>query len=238
MYIELEEKLAGHSKRKIREMFRNGIDKLEGRGLILIQESLGVSLNKAKEISRELERQGLIRIRHRIFKRGSSNSEELNRWELTGEGQRLAKASFHLISRAEASGIIQELLKRIEQANNNPHFAYTISYAVLFGSYLTKKRHLGDVDIGIKLIPKITNPDKQTEIEEARIRQAEAAGKHFDDEPRRRAWPQDEVVISLDNNISHLDLNDADRIVQLGCLYKVIYPVNATAPWPRLVVPS
>jgi predicted nucleotidyltransferase len=229
MYIKPNEKLAGHPKRKIRDMFRQGMSKLEGWGLGLIQENLGISFDEARKISRELERQGFIRRKHRIFKRGSSNSGELDRWELTAEGQRLAKASIHRISRTNASGIIQELLKRIEQANNNP-FAYTISYAVLFGSYLTKKQCLGDIDIGIKLIPKITDPDKQSGIEEARIRQAEAAGKHFDDEPTRRAWPQDEVVIFLDNNISHLDLNDADRIVQLGCLYKVIYSVNATAP--------
>ena len=230
MYIKPDEKLVGHPKRKIRDMLRQGMSQLKGWGLGLIQENLGVSFDEAREVARELEQQGLIRIKHRIFKRGSSDSGELDRWELTEEGQRLAKASIHLISCAEASDIIQDLLKRIEQVNNNPHFAYTISYAVLFGSYLTEKQHLGDIDIGIKLTSKITDSNKQNEIEEARIRRAEAAGKHFSDEPTRRAWPQDEVVLFLESEIPHIDLNDADGIMQLGCLYKVIYPVNATAP--------
>ena len=77
---------------------------------------------------------------------------------------------------------------------------------------------------------KVTDPNKQNEIEETQIRQVEAAGRRFDDERRRRAWPQDEIVIFLENEISHLDFNDVDCILRLGCPYKVLYPGNVSAP--------
>jgi len=63
-----------------------------------------------------------------------------------------------------------------------------------------------------------------------KIAQIEERLHAIEDERRRRAWPQDEIVIFLENEILHLDFNDVDCIPRLGCLYKVLYPGNASAP--------
>src|SRR2546430_1194801 len=176
MYIDPDKELAGYRQIEIRDFLRKAMDcEPLGWNFSLIERSLNVSRDEAVKIFKELESTGLIQpsgSRPPIFRRNhrKSQREELIIWDLTDHGRRFAKASTQCISRDHAEETLRRFPKRVEQANNNADFTYTINRALLFGSCLEDRQLVGDVDIALEFKPKSPDPRRQKEMNEARIR--------------------------------------------------------------------
>jgi len=229
MHIDPDEKLAGYRQIEIRDLLRQLRNKPDGWEISLIEKSLHVSCDEAINLAKELKGRDFIRSGGRISKRNLNGfrDEELTIWELTDKGRRFAKASTEWISREQAREIISSLLKRIEQANQNPEIIYTISRALVFGSYIaTDNQRLSDVDVALEFIPKEQDSQKQEELNETRRCQAETRGKRFEDFQQRQAWPEDEVYNFLQEDSCHLDFDKVAFVLEENLPYKEIYPTT------------
>jgi len=228
MYIDPNKEIAGYSQVKIRDLLLKANREKEEWEISFITKNLNASQDEAIKLVKELEQEGLIEVStgKKIWKRNPEKfqKEELTNWKLTDEGRRFSKASTECISRNEAQKRIDGLPKRIEQANQNPEFAYTISRAFVFGSYLeTDKQYLGDVDIALEFEPKEKDPQKQQEREEVRKVLAKASGKvnsllDFD------SWPKNEICDFLQEGIGHMDIAMVADVLGENWKYRTLYP--------------
>lgn len=70
----------------------------------------------------------------------------------TEKGHRLgiAKATAPL-TRAKSNELLKDLIESAILINENPEFVFFVERIEVFGSYLTEKELLGDLDVGVKL---------------------------------------------------------------------------------------
>jgi hypothetical protein len=87
----------------------------------------------------------------------------------TAKGGQLARASAgRPVVRATAERALKDFLARCEQVRHEPDFLYTVERAILFGSMLTDKATVSDVDIAVKLRPKERDRDRHFAFTQAR----------------------------------------------------------------------
>lgn len=68
------------------------------------------------------------------------------------------------ITRTTAEKLLAELPKRAEAINADPQYLFGISRIEVFGSYLTEKAKLGDIDIAVQFSPKNRNPQEHWQL--------------------------------------------------------------------------
>src|SRR5258708_5087610 len=111
------------------------------------------------------------------------------------ENSRRRKKTLEL-TRTTADRNLSELIERARAANRSPDFTYRIERLTVFGSYLTDKTRLGDVDVACKLAPRFTG-ERQDFVERARMQAAHATGRRFSNLTEEIGWPEREVVLFL-----------------------------------------
>lgn len=79
-------------------------------------------------------------------------------YRLTLNGGSLARASAGpMIQHAKAEAALRGFIQRCDEVRKDPTFLFKVSRARLFGSMLTEKQKVSDVDIAVKIVPKGTN---------------------------------------------------------------------------------
>jgi len=69
-------------------------------------------------------------------------------YTMTEKGKELSRAKcVSRMNRSQADKLFNEILERVKEVNNNPYYLYKINNIALFGSYITDKKDLGDIDI-------------------------------------------------------------------------------------------
>jgi predicted nucleotidyltransferase len=58
------------------------------------------------------------------------------------------------MTRSKADELLAMLLARVEKVNRDPQYLFGVSKLAVFGSYLTAKEKLGDLDIAVEIGPK------------------------------------------------------------------------------------
>jgi hypothetical protein len=96
------------------------------------------------------------------------------------------------ITRARAGELIAALVERAKAVDSDPQYLYGISRMAVFGSYLTGKEKLGDIDIALELGPKERDPPTHWKLAEEQI-QAAPRGNMIE----RLYWPQSRVRNAL-----------------------------------------
>ncbi len=200
MYIGEEQTLAGHPMRKIRDVLATALEPPCKLGIRPFQDVLGLDKETALEVAQSLERTYLQPDHDEIFKIRPPRSETVHNWTLTGDGVRLAKARDIRISRAEAKAGVESCIEAIRKINVDDDLAYRVEVAIVFGSYLGEEDLLGDVDIGIKLVARFGESQKQAALEKS---------KHDVSQDPLCNWPRQEVWNVLDDLCSDVvDIND------------------------------
>jgi hypothetical protein len=115
----------------------------------------------------------------------------------TEKGRRfgIAKATAP-ISRAKASELLQDLIERAKSINENPEFVFYVERIEVFGSYLTEKELLGDLDVGVQLSRRY-NGSQFTKHNQQRIKLAKSSGRRFNNSTEELNWPFWEVMLML-----------------------------------------
>ena len=213
MRVDLHERIAGQPAVKVREFLRRAFD--GNWNLSYVAKKLRVDLVVAEEVVAELGRRGYI-------KAAESSSGEAH-WSNTMQGNAFSHASgAKPLLRSSADQRVKEFLARVAEIGKNPEFLYRVETAVLFGSYLTAKDRINDIDLFLRIVPKEKDREKQHLLEQRRTEEAMRQGKSFGTFVDQISWPQTEVLKYLKARSRSISLHTDDRILKYG-QSKVIY---------------
>jgi hypothetical protein len=119
-------------------------------------------------------------------------------YHLTKLGSRFALSSAAVpLKRKTADRKLSELLTRCKKLNENDMFCYKINRVILYGSYLTNKERISDVDIAMEIEQREKDIDKRKIAKQAAIDRAHTQGKSFTSFISRLFYPYDEVYYFL-----------------------------------------
>ncbi len=99
-------------------------------------------------------------------------------------------------------------MERVHLVNSTHEYAYRVEFVVLFGSMLSDVERLGDVDVAIRLQPKVDGDAALEEWSVARRRAAEAAGRTFHGVFEWAMWPIHEIFLRLKARSRSLSLHE------------------------------
>jgi len=168
-----------------------------------------LKLKDAKKIIIKLKTLGYIE---------PATDEPRSRWECTIKGLALMQASAAKpLIRTSADKMLKEFLERVKTVNKNPIYIYKVRLAVLFGSYLSTKERISDIDIGLDLVPKISDPKKFNELRQKKIQEALRGGRRFRNISEEAYWPLTEVwqfLRSRSRSLSFVSYADHKEIIE------------------------
>lgn len=141
-----------------------------------------------------------------------------NAWyEITELGISLANASAApRIKRRTAERLVEDLMDRVNQVNANERYVYRVSAVVVFGSFISDRGDLGDVDIAIELSPRISDQNAFTKMCTSKIVEAYEEGRAFRNITDEVLWPRNEVRLFLRNRRRGLSLRDIGELQALA----------------------
>jgi predicted nucleotidyltransferase len=72
----------------------------------------------------------------------------ISKYTITEKGREFCRAKcIKRMNRSQADALLNQILDRVKEVNNNPYYLYKVNKIVLFGSYISNKESLGDIDI-------------------------------------------------------------------------------------------
>jgi hypothetical protein len=142
------------------------------------------------------------------------------RYRLARLGLQLAHVRLQKpVPRAKAEQIVSDMIKRARAINRNPELPYRVEKIVAIGSYLTKSKDLGDIDLGVELDRKTECFEKHEALVIARAR-AKAPFRHFYCMSNEFDYVRREVLLLLKNRNRYIsfirsydDLDTPKRVI-------------------------
>ncbi len=214
MQITSSDVIASVPLTQVREFFRYLVawhrDSFELSALL---EHLQLTENLASVLARELAARGYTQ----LLLNGS--------FQLTDKGLELVRASASgTIKRRTAETALTGMLQRVEQYNSDEDKILTIDAVVVFGSFLSTKEELGDLDVAVKYHDR-TGADRA----KSAYAYAERSGRSFSNFVEFLAWPDTEMCQILKarkrtikiqnwNSFIRIAVKDPDRFA-----YKVVF---------------
>jgi len=139
-------------------------------------------------------------------------------YEITEMGRSFARSTAaRPITRATAEKTVTELLHRVELVNKDKRFIRSVEAVVVFGSYLTDKERLNDVDVAIKLKDRWPENMSEEERDKRNWNHIALSGRRFSNITEEIAWPEREVELYLRNRVRSLSLQDWNTFVRMVC---------------------
>lgn len=221
MYIDPKSTIAGTSTLAIRELMR----KIDNRTVSL--ESIASYLNVERVVSEniieKLLQEGYVEIDNMI-----PGKNTYYKTTLKGNSLALASAAKPL-RRKTAKRKLAEFIERVQTVNSDEYYLYKVAKVILFGSYLTDKDRINDIDVAVEVLPKFEK-DEQRKRNKKRIKEAEKNGKWFSSFLDELLYPEMEVLKFLKSRSRAISLHSStDDILEL-VEQKVIYEENDTEP--------
>jgi len=196
---------------RIRNVIRDAMmERLKSREKDYIEERVATILKQpklvAKKVLKQMEQEDYIVLKK--VKYGNNFQYELTETE---KGSRFGVATGNPpISREKAAQLLNELIERAKQVNANKELVYFVEIIKVFGSYLTDKEILGDLDVAIKLTRKYEGDQFKNENHK-RADFAKASGRVFSSYLEEICWPQREIMLLLKTKKKGLSLHDEDE---------------------------
>jgi predicted nucleotidyltransferase len=130
-----------------------------------------------------------------------------------------------MLKRQTADHFVELIRERAEEVNRGP-YAYRVKRIEVFGSYLTDKQDLGDLDVLVTLRPRYAEQSQFEALAEDRRRAAEQAGRAFPLHLNRIYWPTEEVHRALRRRNRTISIHhDTERepLARHGATFQTIY---------------
>ncbi|HAQ20088.1 MAG TPA: hypothetical protein DCR40_12790 [Prolixibacteraceae bacterium] len=211
MQINSKEILFGQPILKIREVVRQAMKgRLWGNSKAEVAIRVAKILKQPDVVAKQLIKQ-LIEDEYLILTK--EKLSDIYQYELTEteKGRRFGIANASKpISRQKATQLLNELIERAKSINENGELIYFVESIKVFGSYLSDKDTLGDLDVGVKLSRK-HKPGDFTKHNQKRIALAKANGRQFSNSTEQLIWPHREVILMLKAKQRGLSLHDEDE---------------------------
>jgi len=210
MRINSKEILFDHPILRIREVVRHAMQqKLWGTTESEIIDKVAIILLKSETVAKLVVKQ-LIQEDFLILNKTKCRDGYQYELTETEKGRRFGIATATpLISREKATKLLDELIERVKVINANNELTYFVESIKVFGSYLSDKDTLGDLDIGVKLSRRYEN-DKFIQQNQQRINLAKIMGRHFSNYCEELGWPHREVMLMLKGRQRSLSLHDEE----------------------------
>ncbi len=219
MNLTKNQLIAGHPAIQVRNFLRE-YDGLIIR-LITIQKALQIDADEAKAFLRRM-----IKLRY-LERRESLSGGDRGTYEVATPGLALANASsVQPITRKTAERILKDFVNRMHAVNASTKdpYAYRIASAVLFGSILSEKERLGDVDIAIELHPTTSNDREFKDLCRYRFWMAQLNGRRFKSDFDQIAWPTAEIFHVLRARTRSLSLRPLSHLNHMQDIpYRVLH---------------
>lgn len=204
MRIEADQLIAGVAARDVRRFMR------EAAGFIIrvrtVTEVLGCSECRALELLKNLQDEGLLAAREDF-------------WEATARGHALAMPTAAApLRRDTVERLIEQVVERAREINQNDKLAYRIHWLALFGSSLAGVERPNDVDIACGLSTRFEG-EKQRTLEDQR---RQAKGK-FANSSEWAVWPRLEVLKSLKARSYRLSIQEFEPAALEEIHHKLIF---------------
>lgn len=213
MRIDLREDIAGQPAAAIRRFLRRSHGDSWAHSYLM--DRLGVDKAAAGKVITELAARGLV-------EPDASVGGEY--WKNTIRGNAFAGATAAKpLLRVSADLRLKEFLARVEEVRRNPYYLYRVQRVVLFGSYLTAKDRINDIDLCVILAVKEKDKDKQDRLRTQRIEETLRRGKVFKSFLDRLTWPEAEVLKFLKAKSRSISLHTESDMPLTAGRSKVIY---------------
>jgi len=206
MQIKSQSTLAGFPILEIRKLLRYG-----ELGIPTVVKLFKITERSAQDVLDELGTQGYIE-HHKYY------------WENTIKGNALSMAvASRPIKRKTADKLISGFMERVKTVNADNYYLYKVVKVVLFGSYLSSKELLGDIDIAMAYKSKCKSKNKRHKLEGCRIDEAMERGRQFKNMVDMLYFPQIEVKRFLRGRSKSLKLHDINDVILLETTTKTIF---------------
>jgi predicted nucleotidyltransferase len=209
MQVGREETIAGVRLMKVRDFLRwTGDSSVQ---LDAIKERFGCDQARGEQIEKTLIDAGYLE--------DDPNETKPGKWYIVSAlGRQLCNAKFvRRISRPEAETLVAGLLERVKLVNERDELTHRVTEVRVFGSYLSDKADLGDVDLAVQYTPR-----RLTHIEEAKQRAAQS-GKSMSNFLQIITYGTQEIRQILKNRSPYLSLHEHGEPEQLGVAYRVLF---------------
>ena len=206
MYIDPKGQIAGFPAIRIRDLLR-GLSRIEMWTVDYLKERLHVPKCEASEVLQKLEVLGYIEPK--------STPGDNGFWTTTLKGNALGLASAaRPFSRTTANRVVKELLDRARNVNAESYYLFRVKKVVVFGSFLSEKEKLNDVDIGVYLERKEADMDKHMALCRERSMLAMQHGRRLNTYLEELFWAEQEVLKFLKSRSRSISLHHDDTILQ------------------------
>ncbi len=150
------------------------------------------------------------------------NGKTYKSYEATDKGLELCRAKcVKRMTRDKADEVLSGIMKRVVEVNENPYYLYKITNFVLFGSFITDKESLGDIDISFDLEFKDTSVSKEN-YEELMINKRRAHENNCVDLLSSLVYGKSEVEKFIKNKSPRIHIVPMYQIESMGCDFKKI----------------
>jgi predicted nucleotidyltransferase len=150
------------------------------------------------------------------------NETVTGKWYVVSDlGRQLCNAKFiRRITRPEAETLLAGLLERIKLVNERDELTHRITEVRVFGSYLSDKADLGDIDLAVQFTPR-----RPTHVEEAKLRAAQS-GKTMGNFLQIITYGRHEIRQILKNRSPYLSFHEHSEPEELGVPYQVLFAAD------------
>ena len=206
MLLDKKQRIAGYSATEIRRLMQR-IGCLNAT-VPFISHILGCSLRKAESVTNRLRSEGYLRV-----------YDKIPGWFcLTSKGLALSSATLRAISRATAAKHLTELLRRIPDISGDPLHAFIVNAVIVFGSFLSEKQKLGDIDVAVNLEVKQSTDDEYRRRLDGLLARAWLEGRTPSNVVEASCWPRLEVFRDLRRGLRQLRLHELYGLQNLSGL--------------------
>lgn len=215
MQINANDSLAGVPILTIRAVLKRALNRTIN-DLPFFAHYLDVSEKKARQVVTELVEQGYLQVQQKRPKL----------WSVTLKGGGLANATAAKpIRRATADRVLSAFMERVHEVNRNDYYLFKVTRVVLFGSYLSDKEMLGDVDVAIDIKRKQEDWEEHQRLSRQRIAEAKDRGRVFEWWYAEDMWPENETMLFLKSRSRALSLYtwEIDREMIEATNHKTLY---------------
>jgi hypothetical protein len=211
MHLDPNQQLYGLPVLEIRRLMRERC--FTSFSLGIVADTLKITRCKAKRLVSALAKDGFLvdcsTDTSDTFVRVHLNESDRSSYKLTMQGHALRMATARKpIKRTTADRMLAEFLERVETVNRDPNLLYWIDEVVVFGSFLSTAPRLSDLDLAITYTRRIDNNDVWQSMSLARVRLAQANGRHFRSFLDRLGWPWREIELRLCKGLPAVSMHD------------------------------
>lgn len=216
MRINRGDVIAGVDALELRAYFRKCGDRR--LNCVTAMETFSISKRKAEQFIAALLKLELIREYEVPSEKGITYYETT----IAGNAFVMAKAG-KPVPRASAERILREFLDRVRSVNERSDLAHSVETVVVFGSYLSDRHHLNDLDIAVELKRRGADDAAHEKLRKASLDTAFATGRRFGNIVEELFWPQNELLLILKNRARTISLCEWESLFEMdGLQYCVL----------------